>query len=205
MCAGRGSGQYRRPLAFRRSTAALAAPDVSSIGSAPDPRFLRPGRAGRYPVRACHSLPSTSGTGHSAGRSGTQSRPGAVCETARGLPRSLRSSDRIRKAPFGERAASPSTDRSGRVKHCRHMGDMLLISRRFPASCFRQTEGDRCKFVRINESLQCVIRPRKSQRYLRVDHTRFAPRPTTRSTIYDARNTQRLALRAPSRTTSGVV
>ena len=74
----------RSPLAFRRSTAALAVPDVSSIGSAPDPRFLRPGRPGRYPAWPVTSLPSTSETGRRAGRSGTQSRPGAVCETARG-------------------------------------------------------------------------------------------------------------------------
>jgi hypothetical protein len=39
------------PLAFRRSTAALAAPDASSVGSTPDPRFLRPGRTGRYPAK----------------------------------------------------------------------------------------------------------------------------------------------------------
>jgi hypothetical protein len=49
----RGARQraLRSPLAFRRSTAALAEPDASSIGSAPDPRFLRPGRAGRYPAK----------------------------------------------------------------------------------------------------------------------------------------------------------
>ena len=40
---GRGSALFRGALAFRRSTAALATPDASSIGSAPDPRFLRPG------------------------------------------------------------------------------------------------------------------------------------------------------------------
>jgi hypothetical protein len=32
-----------------------------------------------------------------------QGRPGTVCETARGHPHSLRSQDRIRNAPFGER------------------------------------------------------------------------------------------------------
>jgi hypothetical protein len=70
--------------AFRRSIAALARPVATSIGSAPDPRFLRPGSFGRYPLSPVSSLPSTSETGRSAGRSGTQSRPGAVCETARG-------------------------------------------------------------------------------------------------------------------------
>jgi hypothetical protein len=74
----------RRAPAFRRSTAALATPVATSIGSAPDPRFLRPGCFGRYPLPPVSSLPSTSETGRSAGRSGTQSRPGAVCETARG-------------------------------------------------------------------------------------------------------------------------
>ena len=74
----------RRAPAFRRSTAALATPVATSIGSAPDPRFLRPGSFGRYPLSPVSSLPSTSETGRSAGRSGTQSRPGAVCETARG-------------------------------------------------------------------------------------------------------------------------
>jgi hypothetical protein len=74
----------RRAPAFRRSTAALARPVATSIGSAPDPRFLRPGSFGRYPLSPVSSLPSTSETGRSAGRSGTQSRPGTVCETARG-------------------------------------------------------------------------------------------------------------------------
>jgi hypothetical protein len=70
---------------------------------------------------------SSSRAGRSASRAGSRSRPGTVCETARGLPRSLRSSDRIRKAPFGERAASPSTDRQGTVKLCHHRGDNRLI------------------------------------------------------------------------------
>jgi hypothetical protein len=52
---------------------------LSSRPALPETRL-----GGRYPAFACHSLPSTSGTGRSAGRSGTQSRPGAVCETARG-------------------------------------------------------------------------------------------------------------------------
>ena len=47
------------------------------------PRFLRPGLAGvtRF---ACLELPSSSETGRHAGRAVAQSRPGAVCETARG-------------------------------------------------------------------------------------------------------------------------
>jgi hypothetical protein len=39
---------------------------------------------GRYPFSPVSSLPSTSETGRSAGRSGTQSRPGAECKSARG-------------------------------------------------------------------------------------------------------------------------
>ncbi len=74
----------RRPLAFRRSTAALARADASTIGSAPVPRFLRPGFIGRYPLSPVSSQPRSAETGRSAGRSGTQSRPGAACETARG-------------------------------------------------------------------------------------------------------------------------
>ena len=42
---GRGSGPAG-PLASRRSTAALAKADASTFGSAPDPRFLRPGSTG---------------------------------------------------------------------------------------------------------------------------------------------------------------
>ena len=86
LTASRGMRQrpMRGPLAFRRSTAALAKANASTFGSAPDPRFLRPGANGRYPFLPVSSLPRTAGTGLSAGRSGTQSRPGAVCETARG-------------------------------------------------------------------------------------------------------------------------
>jgi hypothetical protein len=93
---GNGRGQ----LASRRSTAALAKANVSTFGSAPDPRFLRPGFNGRYPLSPVSSLPRTAGTGLSAGRSGTQSRPGAVCETARGHRTRCRKSDGIRNAPF---------------------------------------------------------------------------------------------------------
>ena len=74
----------RGPLAFRRSTAALAKANASTFGSAPDPRFLRLSANGHYPFLPVSSLPRTAGTGLSAGRSGTRSRPGAVCETARG-------------------------------------------------------------------------------------------------------------------------
>jgi hypothetical protein len=103
------------------------------LSSRPALPETRPRRA--LPSLACHSLPSTSETGRRAGRSGTQSRPGAVCETARGLPRSLRSRDRIRTAPFGERAASPSTDRQSDVKDCRGAGDYKLILQRFLRRC----------------------------------------------------------------------
>ena len=74
----------RGPLAFRRSTAALAGPDASSIGSAPVPRFLRPGCIGRYPLPPVSSLPRSAETGRSAGRAVTRGRPRTVCETVRG-------------------------------------------------------------------------------------------------------------------------
>jgi hypothetical protein len=72
------------PLAFRRPTAALAAPDASGIGSASVPRFLRRGFLGRYPWLPVSSLPRSAETGRSAGRSVSRSRPGTACETARG-------------------------------------------------------------------------------------------------------------------------
>jgi hypothetical protein len=90
----------RGSLASRRSAAALAKANASTFGSAPDPRFLRPGFNGRYPLSPVSSLPRTAGAGRSAGRSGTRSRPGAVCETARGDRTRCRKSDRIRNAPF---------------------------------------------------------------------------------------------------------
>ncbi len=54
------------------------------IGSAPVPRFLRPGCLGRYPSPPVSSLPRSAETGRSAGRAEARSRPGTVCETARG-------------------------------------------------------------------------------------------------------------------------
>jgi hypothetical protein len=123
-CAGRGSGHSapaRLPALHRGTRQVFQAwlssgPALHGIGmyDHPSPRAASSSRAGR-----------------SASRAGSRSRPGAVCETARGLPRSLRSQDRIRTAPFGERAASPSTDRRSAVKHCRDASDMHLIPRRF--------------------------------------------------------------------------
>ena len=52
-CAGAAAAD-RGAARLRRSTAALARPDASSIGSAPDPRFLRPGLTGV--TRFCLSL-----------------------------------------------------------------------------------------------------------------------------------------------------
>ena len=52
-------------------------------------------RGGRYPLRPVSSQPSSSETGRRAGRAGTQSRPGAVCETARGNRLPLRFQDRL--------------------------------------------------------------------------------------------------------------
>jgi hypothetical protein len=84
---------------------ALAKANVSAFGSTPDPRFLRPGFNGRYPSSPVSSLPRTAGAGRSAGRSGTQSRPGAVCETARG--------DRTRSAKRMASGMHPSRARFG--------------------------------------------------------------------------------------------
>jgi hypothetical protein len=72
---------HRSTLAFRRSTAALAEALTPQLSSGP--RFLEPpGANGRTLPGA--SAASSSWTGHSAGRAGPRSRPGAVCETARG-------------------------------------------------------------------------------------------------------------------------
>jgi hypothetical protein len=62
-------------------------------------------RHGVLPARRKASLRSVRSvrTGPFAGRPVPQGRPGTVCETARGHPHSLRSQDRIRNAPFGER------------------------------------------------------------------------------------------------------
>src|ERR1700722_15612077 len=71
----------RDALAFRRSTAALAEALTPQLSSGP--RFLEPpGANGRTLPGA--SAASSSRTGRSAGRAGPRSRPGAVCETARG-------------------------------------------------------------------------------------------------------------------------
>jgi hypothetical protein len=71
----------RKPLASRRSTAALAKTVTPWLN--PGPRFLElPGANGRTLPGA--SAASTSQTGRSAGRYDARSRPGAVCETARG-------------------------------------------------------------------------------------------------------------------------
>jgi hypothetical protein len=66
----------RSALAFRRSTAALAEALTPQLSSGP--RFLEPpGANGRTLPGA--SAASSSQTGHSAGRAGPRSRPGAEC------------------------------------------------------------------------------------------------------------------------------
>ena len=66
----------RDALAFRRSTAALAEALTPQLNSGP--RFLEPpGANGRTLPGA--SAASSSRTGHSAGRAGPRSRPGAEC------------------------------------------------------------------------------------------------------------------------------
>jgi hypothetical protein len=82
-CTERGSAPCRGALAFRRSTAALARPNVSSLGSAPVPAFPETRLDGRYPFSPVSSLPSSSEAGRDAGRAVAQSRPGTVCETVR--------------------------------------------------------------------------------------------------------------------------
>ena len=80
----RGSGPYREPLAFRRSAAALARANASAVGSAPVPAFPETRLDERYSFSPVSSLPSSSETGRHADRAVAQSRPRAVCETARG-------------------------------------------------------------------------------------------------------------------------
>jgi hypothetical protein len=74
----------REPLAFRRSAAALARANASAVGSAPVPAFPETRLDECYPLSPVSSLPSSSEAGRRAGRAVAQSRPGAVCETARG-------------------------------------------------------------------------------------------------------------------------
>jgi hypothetical protein len=81
---GRGSGSCREPLAFRRSAAALARANASAVGSAPVTALPETWRNGRYPLPPVSSLPRSAEAGRCAGRAGTRSRPGTVCETARG-------------------------------------------------------------------------------------------------------------------------
>jgi hypothetical protein len=77
---GRRPRVQRNALAFRRSTAALIRLlPLTQLRAA----FLEPpGANGRTLPGA--SAASSSRTGHSAGQAGPRSRPGAVCETARG-------------------------------------------------------------------------------------------------------------------------
>jgi hypothetical protein len=106
MSHGCGSALCASAIAFRRSTAALAKANASSFGSARDPRFLRPGLNGRYPFLSVPSLPRTAETGPSAGRSGTQSRPGSgLRDRARGttLAPHIRS-QRMRTCPIHRQA-----------------------------------------------------------------------------------------------------
>jgi hypothetical protein len=101
----RGSAPFRGALAFRRFTAALARPNASSLGSAPVPAFPETRLDGRYPRLPVSSLPSSSETGRRAGRAVAQSRPGAVCETARG--------DRTRSTLRIASGMRPSNERAG--------------------------------------------------------------------------------------------
>ena len=69
-----------RLSALRRGTRQNA----SAVGSAPVPAFPETRLDGCYPLSPVSSLPSSSETGRHAGRAVAQSRPRAVCETARG-------------------------------------------------------------------------------------------------------------------------
>jgi hypothetical protein len=79
------SGRARLP-ALRRGTRRTRRIQyrLSSSPAFPETKAWR-----ALPAFTCHSLPSSSETGRGAGRAVAQSRPGAVCETARGhRPRS---------------------------------------------------------------------------------------------------------------------
>ena len=70
-------------LALRRSTAVLAG-WLAPTGSAPGHASWEAGRAGVTRPRLSQSRDCTSRTGRSTGVNDARSRPGAVCETARG-------------------------------------------------------------------------------------------------------------------------
>ena len=91
------SASCDRMLPFDRCAAAARIASRSPFGAPPRhspgrthpplaqlqfPRFLRPDLAGVTRFDLSRVLPSSSQTGHHAGRAVAQSRPGAVCETA---------------------------------------------------------------------------------------------------------------------------
>jgi hypothetical protein len=83
-CAGAAAALIASRSPFGAPPAALARANASAVGSAPVTALPETRRGGRYPLPPISSLPRSAGTGRGAGRAGTRSRPGAVCETARG-------------------------------------------------------------------------------------------------------------------------
>ena len=100
--------------AFRRYAAALARANASAVGSAPVPAFPETRPGGCYPRQPVTSLPSSSETGHHAGRAVAQSRPRAKrISSARGH----RTRSVLRKCPR-ERRPSMSEVRQSCYVNC---------------------------------------------------------------------------------------
>ena len=96
--AERREAHHPRPCSFE-STATCSAEHASPFGAPPRrspgqthpasaqpqfPRFLKDRRHRALPFASCLQQPRSAETGRSAGRAVTPSRPGAICETARG-------------------------------------------------------------------------------------------------------------------------
>ncbi len=100
------------------------------LGSAPGPRFMGSRRHWDLPLPSDPRAASSSRVGRSASRAGSRSRPGAVCETARG--------HRARSAPKIASGKRPSASERASLSDAKPMSSvvtmavtMVLILRRF--------------------------------------------------------------------------